>query len=121
MNAILLVVLPLISALAITEALELLVSLFFGMRRSDELWTVGYVNLITNPLLNYFMMLEVQFHGIKIGMGGLLLLELLIVIAEWLLMLYALRKNPVRLFFQSLVMNGVSAIGGTWLLLWMTM
>jgi len=57
MNSILIVILPMIAALAITEALELLVALVFGMRSADELWTVVYVNLITNPLLNYLLFL----------------------------------------------------------------
>ena len=116
MNDVLLIVLPLVYALAFTEAIELLVALLFGMRSSDELWAVGYVNLITNPILNYILLFCAKFHVMNIGWGGVVLLEIIIVIAEWLLMFYALKKRPVKLFFLSLVMNSCSVGLGLMLL-----
>lgn len=108
MNDFLLIALPMFYALAFTEGVELLVALVFGLKSNDELWAVGYVNLITNPLLNYFLLACAKFHLMAVGWGGIFLLEAIIVIAEWLLMLYALRKKPVKLFFLSLIMNSCS-------------
>jgi len=116
MNDVLLIVLPLIVALAMTEAIELIVALILGFRSTDQLWAVGYVNLITNPLLNYFLLFCAKFHVMAIGWGGILILEVLIVIAEWLLMLYALKKQPVRLFLLSLIMNTCSVAVGLMIL-----
>jgi hypothetical protein len=119
--------------LAATICIECLVAVSFGFRR--ELTTVVWVNCVTNPLLNLvWLSLFWLGFGKTVEAGGgaaarvvpttwmwclLAGLEVVVIVAEWRLLLMALgreRFSSRRLLVVSTAMNVVSATLGTFLL-----
>lgn len=115
-NSWLLVLLPMVTALLITVAIELVVALIMGFRKADELWAVVYVNIITNPLLNYFILMNREFRFIRMDFLILNLIEIAIVLVEWRLLVFALRQNSRRLLLLSFLMNLTSYVLGSFIL-----
>lgn len=119
--------------LAASIFIECLVAALLGFRR--ELVTVVWVNFITNPLLN-LVWLSLFWFGLgktveaSGGAAGRVVpttwmwfllagLEVVVIVAEWRLLLMALgreRFSSRRLLTVSVVMNAVSATLGTFLL-----
>ena len=102
----------LIIALLLAIAVEITVAFFFGYRKNIEIAAVASVNLITNPLLNYLLLLNARFGLIQIGATMIVFLELAIVIIEWLLLFYVLGGKSKRLLILSATMNFCSYIIG---------
>ena len=124
------VALPLVASICI----ECLVAALFGFRWR-QLTAVVWVNFLTNPILNLVWLSlfwfgfgkTIQATGDTAGhvvpstwMWFLLAgLEVVVVVAEWRLLLMALGRkafSPRRLLAVSVVMNAVSATLGTFLL-----
>jgi hypothetical protein len=103
---------PYLVALLLTILIEVLVALIFGFRSKKEILSVILVNLITEPLLNYFLLINSLFSLVAVNIQFLLLLETIVILTEWRLLVYTLQRNSKRLLVLSLIMNLTSfAIG----------
>jgi len=100
------------SALFLTILIELIISVFFGFRTKIEIATIILINVITNPILNYLLLLNAYFSFIKAGLILLLFLELIIILTEWRLMCLILKNNPKKMLALSIVMNFFSFAAG---------
>jgi hypothetical protein len=98
--------------LLLSLAIEVSIALIFGYRSKLVLLGVVLVNLVTNPLLNYFLWLNAFFGFFTTAIINLVLLEILVVLVEWVLLTLALRQGYKSLLFLSAVMNFVSFITG---------
>ena len=99
-------------ALLLTIAIETVVATFFGYRKKLEIATIIFINLITNPLLNYLLLINGYFKIAQINTTAILFLEIVIVLVEWLLLRFTLQQNSKKIFALSLVMNFCSYIAG---------
>ena len=97
-------------------AIELPVAAALGLRTRQALSTVALVNLITNPLLNlsgYLFGLLVDWDDSPLSALALLVpAELLIIVVEWRLLIWALGGDRRRLLIVSCAMNVASALAG---------
>ncbi len=103
-------------ALVLTIWLELIVAFFFGFRNRLEIAAIVCVNTLTNPLLNYLLLALGQSSFFQPGFLTVLLLELLVVVSEWKLLIFALQKDVVELFKLSFAMNLFSYMLGSYIL-----
>jgi hypothetical protein len=99
-------------ALVLTIIVETGVAFILGYRDRKSLAVVALVNVITNPILNYLLLVIAVFRIMEISTALILFLEALVVLAEWRLMVYALDRDPWQLFVLSLVMNTASYLAG---------
>jgi hypothetical protein len=84
----------------------------FGLRSKNELGTVILINVITNPLLNYLILINSYFHLVNQTGVLTLALEVCVVFAEWRLLLWVLRLGAKRMLVLSLIMNACSYLAG---------
>lgn len=94
--------------LSLTLIIETFVAFILGHRNKFVLLSVIFINLITNPLLNYFLWINGYFYFIEPNIWNILILEIMVVFIEWGLLMFALKQRPRRLFLLSLVMNSAS-------------
>ena len=94
-----------LAALLLTILIEVLVALIFGYKRKKEILSVILVNLITQPVLNYFLLIGSYFSLVAVTIQFILLLEIIVILVEWQLLVYTLQREPKSLFVLSLVMN----------------
>lgn len=99
-------------ALFLTVAVELMIAFFFGFRKKIELIAVICINLITNPILNYLLLVNNYFSLLEANLILILFLELIVVLVEWRLLFFALQKEPKKLLIMSFVMNFCSYVVG---------
>ena len=99
-------------ALLLAIVIEIPVALFFGYKKKLEIATIIFVNLITNPLLNYLLSVNKYFKLIQINTITIVFLEIIVILVEWLLLLFVLQQRSRRLLIMSAVMNFCSYIGG---------
>jgi hypothetical protein len=99
-------------ALLLTEIVEVAVALFLGYRRPKEIIAVILVNVVTNPSLNYLLFLNDYYGFIRRGLVLILLLEAAVVLIEWALLVFALRRNKKGLLGLSFTMNTCSFLVG---------
>lgn len=102
-------------ALSLTILIELIVAFFSGFRNRFEIAAIVCINMITNPLLNYLLLALGQFSNFKPGLLTVLLLELLVVVSEWKLLIFALQKDIGELFKLSIAMNFCSYMFGSYI------
>jgi hypothetical protein len=110
-----------LAPLALTLAIELPVAAALGLRDRRSLLAVACVSLITNPILTltgWVLALRWDWAS-SAGSSGAFLLpaEILVVLVEWRLLLWALGGSPRRLLLVSSVMNAASVLAGV-LLFW---
>jgi hypothetical protein len=95
---------------------ELPVAATLGLRDRRSLGAVACVSLITNPLLNWTgwaLATVVDWASSPAGVLTFLVpAEILVVLVEWRLLLWALGGNSRRLLLVSAVMNAASALAG---------
>jgi hypothetical protein len=106
----------LVLALVLTIIIEAGVSWIFGLRGKKGLGSVALVNVITNPVLNYIVLLNSFFHLVDRADVLIIILEAGVVLAEWVLLRWALRQAAVKMFVLSLVMNAASFLAGLFIL-----
>ncbi len=102
----------LLPALALTIFIETGVAWLLAYRRKTEIAAVICVNVITNPALNYFLLLKGVFGAAPATLLLVLFLEAGIVFVEWLLLWFALRRDPLKILFLSFAMNACSYLAG---------
>jgi hypothetical protein len=115
------VALELLSALALTLAIELPLAAALGLRTRRSLLTVALINLITNPLLNFIGLVLARFWdwgaAPASAMPVIITAEVVVVLAEWRLLLWVLGGSSRRMLVVSLALNGASAAAG--LIFWL--
>jgi hypothetical protein len=99
-------------ALALTVAVEVVIAWLFRLRSKTELSTVTLINVITNPLLNYLILVNGFFHLAPYSVVLILSLELGVVIAEWLLLSWVLRNRAGKMLVLAVAMNVCSFLAG---------
>lgn len=99
-------------ALLLTIAIEVFIAILFGFRNKNSILAVVFINLITNPILNYFLLINNYFSFVFINTINLLIFEIIIILVEWLLLILVLRQSPKKLLALSAVMNFCSYITG---------
>lgn len=106
--------------LVLTLAIEVPVAAAMGLRTRREIWAVVLVNLVTNPLLNLFVLTAAYFSGWGVLFGGgsvsssvvVGVLEVSVVIAEWRLLLWAVGGSSRKMLLTSIAMNAASFLFG---------
>lgn len=99
-------------ALFLTIVIELAVAFFFGFRKKIEIIAIVFVNLLTNPILNYLLLVNNHFSFFKSSLLIILFLEAIVVLIEWKLLVFALQEKSKKLLALSLAMNFCSYIAG---------
>ncbi len=103
-------------ALSLTLLIEGAIAYLFGLRTGRELLAVALINVITHLLLNYLLGL-LGFLGLDAPLLLIVGLELLIVIAEWRLLVYVFGPAQGRFLTLSFLANSTSFLVGL-LLFW---
>lgn len=102
----------LLPPLLLTLLVELSVGVLLGYRRWDQMAAILLVNLVTNPPLNYLVILNNHYSFFTLTLPIILGAETAVVFVEWGLLVFALKGNPRKLFGLSLAMNTCSyAVG----------
>lgn len=96
----------------LTIVFELLVALFFSFRRRKAVTTIIFINLLTNPILNYFLWVNDYFSFFKSTLLLTLFLEFIVVFVEWKLLASVLHEKSNKLLKLSFMMNFCSYIAG---------
>ncbi len=99
-------------ALLLTLAVELAIAWLLGLRGRDQLLSIALINLVTNPLLNYLLLVNGHFHVFTQAKLLTVCLEAGVVLAEWSLLVWALRLRSARMLALSLAMNASSYFAG---------
>lgn len=101
-----------IAALLLTIGAESLAAFLMGYRGRVFFAVLALVNLMTNPLLNYILLL-VPMLGLERWYYPILaLLELGVVLVEWRILRYALQREPKSLLLLSALVNAASFLAG---------
>jgi hypothetical protein len=99
-------------ALLLTEIIEVTVAVLLGYRRRREIAAVILVNLVSHPILHYFLLLNRHFDLVAMSTYTILFLEAAVILVEWGLLVFALRKKTASLLFLSITMNLCSYLTG---------
>ncbi len=117
-----------LTALFVTIAVELVVAFLFGFRKKTEIIVIIFINILTNPALNYALGVISQFSffrsNVRLGPPILLLAEMVVVLIEWGLLVLALQEKPKKMLVLSLAMNFCSYVAGMaifWFTAWQRM
>jgi hypothetical protein len=103
-------------ALLLTLVIEGCVTYLLGLRKSQYILAVAAINVITNPTLND-LILVLGYLGINITFALIVTLEILVVIAEWQMLVYVFRDPKGRFLIISILANTASFFTGL-LLFW---
>jgi hypothetical protein len=98
-------------ALLLTVAIEGGIAWLFGFRTAWSQLAVAMINCITNPALN-FLLLVLAWLRVAVTLPLVIPLEVLVVIVEWRLLVYIFENPKRRLFTLSLVANTASFLAG---------
>jgi hypothetical protein len=100
-------------AFALTIVLEVITAVLLGFRTRLQIAAVIAVNVFSHPLLHVVFWVIGSIRSAPVGAVGVLLLEGAVVVVEWQLLCFALRRySRFQLFILSLAMNGVSYLAG---------
>lgn len=100
-------------ALALTIVIEVPVAVLMGLRGGRAVASVTLVNVVTNPVLNLIVLALVAWvpavaYLPSVYWSVVTLLELVVVVVEWRLLLWALGGSSRRMLLTSVVMNAAS-------------
>ena len=99
-------------SLGLTLILELTGALLFGLRQKQDLRLVALVNIVTNPVIVLTCNLFLLFSDFPLPWYWMLAMEALAVLTEGFIYHKGLSHKPIHPFLLSLLLNGVSYIGG---------
>jgi len=105
----------LILALLLSILVEVPVAALFGYWRPWQIAIVALINVITNPPMNYLLLLNYHFGWVPRTTFLIAMLEIAVVFVEWRLLLFAFRQKPWRLLALSATMNFCSYVAGVFL------
>jgi len=103
-------------ALVYTILIEGIVATLLGYRKKNEVLAITLINIITNPLLNYILWVCAFFALIEVNVSFIFIMEILVILVEWRLLIFSLKKKSRELFFLSLAMNITSYVLGVFVL-----
>jgi membrane-bound ClpP family serine protease len=103
-------------SLGLTLIIEGAVAYLLGFRKNHFFLALALINVITNPILNY-LLLVLGFLGIEVTLIRVFLLEIAVVIAEWRLLVYAFGSPSRRFLILSILANAASFLAGV-LIFW---
>ncbi len=103
-------------SLLLTIVIEGAIAFLLGFRKKELLLVLTLINVITNPILNY-LLLVLGFLGIEVTLIRVFLLEIVVVIAEWRLLVYAFGNSSRRFLTLSILANAASFLAGV-LIFW---
>jgi len=109
------IVLEFLPPLLLTILVELTIGNILGYRKKAEMGAIILVNLITNPAINGLVFLNNHYSLIAFTLPILLGLEVLVVVAEWGMLVLMLKGKTKPLFILSLAMNACSCAVGIWI------
>lgn len=109
------IIISFFAALLLTIIIELTAALLIGYRKRNEIITIILINVITNPALNYLLFVNRTLSLFEISIFVILFLELLVVLIEWRLLVFALKEKSNKLLALSIVINFCSYIIGFYL------
>jgi hypothetical protein len=98
-------------AFLLTLSLEGGVAYLLGLRTGKEMLVVAMANVITHPVLNYLLLLLTSL-GFDVSRTLIVILEILVVVAEWQILLYVFSSPKWRFFMTSLLANATSFLIG---------
>lgn len=99
-------------ALVLTEIIELAVAFIMGFQDKFSLLAVVVINLITHSILHLILYAGSFYSLMPINYGTITILEIIVVLAEWGLLVYALDGDRKKLFYLALAMNTASYLTG---------
>ena len=103
----------LLTALILTILIEETVVFLLGYRNKNTFLVVVLVNVITNPIANYIVMINNIFNIIEPNILLVIILEVLIVYIEWKILKYALPNQEKQSYLiLSITMNLASFLTG---------
>ncbi|MEI6266278.1 MAG: hypothetical protein WCP14_00070 [bacterium] len=102
-----------LGALLGTLLIEVPIAFFLGYRTIKEIISVIAINVLTNPLLNLLIIINSLLLFVNYQLL-VLLLEVIVVISEWLLLRYVLAEDYPRKRFllDSIILNTTSCLIG---------
>lgn len=96
-------------AFLLTVVVEVGVALVLGYRRRAEVAAVFWVNVFSHPLVNFLVAIVGLLRAASLSSNEVLVLEAAVVVAEWLLLCFALPcRSKTGLLLLSLAMNAAS-------------
>jgi hypothetical protein len=98
-------------SLLLTILIETGVAYLLGFRTRWYLLTVAVINVITNPVLNY-LLLVLGWLGMDVTLALVIPLEILVAVAEWRLLVYVFGGPKGRLLILSVLANAASFLIG---------
>ena len=98
-------------ALVLSIIIEISIAYLMGFKEKKYLLAILMINLLTHPILNYFL-LVLSFVRFDINLILVGLLEVGVIFAEWGLLIHMFHKPKSKFFVLSLVSNLVSFIIG---------
>ena len=92
-------------ALILAILIEWVVAIMFGFRGRRIFFAVAAINLITNPILNYSILIIQGLNLFRVDFFVLLVFELVVVLVEWRMLVFSVTEGAKKLLVLSLVMN----------------
>lgn len=102
--------------LVLTIITECIVSFVLGKRGTNRVLAVIAVNLATNPAVNFIIYLLWRYLHVSTMGHIIIVLEIVVVIAEWLIYLHIFEGGKMETFVYSLLLNASSYLVGVLLL-----
>ena len=99
-------------ALISTLIIELSVAYVFGFRNKKSIITIIFANLITHPLLCYFLWMNSVIFIIPINYISIIVLEILVALLESALLFLALKQKYLDMLKLSFGINMASFLVG---------
>lgn len=98
-------------ALLLTISVEGCVAYLLGLRSRQSMLAVLAINVLTQPALNY-LLLVLAYLNVNVTFMLIVVLEILVVIIEWRLLVYIFRAPRGRFLAVSLLGNALSFLIG---------
>lgn len=101
----------------LTVAVEVPIAALLGLRARTALVAVALINVMTNPALGYVLLVVRHLLGwdggaLALPLLALLVGEVLVILAEWRLLIWVLGGSRRRMLKVALAMNVASACIG---------
>ncbi len=102
--------------LLLTVTIEGSIAYLLGFRTRQSMLVIALINVITHVILNY-LILVFGYLGIGTTFTSITILEVLVVIAEWQMLVYVFHGPKGRFLITSILANTASFLVGV-LLFW---
>jgi len=99
-------------ALILTIIIELSVSYTFEFKSKKNIIVIIFVNLITHPLLCYFLWMNSVVYIITVNYFSIIVLEILVALLESVLLFFALKQKYLDMLKLSFGINVASFLVG---------